>query len=648
MDFVEQLERAWRLCAGGLELDVDRKTGCLSRLVLRRDKKHVWTAHAGDVTVRDDRLERIFGCRHLTKVDFSPKGDTLVIRKAFHGAPWVLEETYRPDGGALAWDAALALESGEYRSCEISYHLPWPLPLYPMCFWAAKGNMPSAPHRFAGIALEYGEVTSGILIPALCCYRQDPQMGLLLAMPFDFHTPRFRFISGYRDPDLQVSFDWLALAPGKPARAKFFLRGCEPGWRPALGWLYERYKEYFEPRSKLIHSLWGGHILGRFDDSVREARKMVALGLKWHELHGHFPAYGNYHPEGVTSWRSRHFRRSRVLITVDTIRRTIRNLHEAGAATLLYMQLSGDADKKLWDSKFRGDRVRDWYGNLWSAWPGAYLMNSDLSLAFGEDIARQIDGMVERYPEMDGVFVDQPCYNFLDTAHSDGITAVNNRPCYMTALNFEPHLEHLSRLVHPGKAIIGNGPCAIWQMKYIDGFMAEAMDWLCDQMQYYGIGSKPMYFLEYNTSDQRLEQMFQKCLLYGAGFTSFPAAMPSKDLFDLYLPVLQRLYCRRWVFDLEPLRAPASFQGSVFRGRGGSLLVSVISTMARLPGRGPRDRTLCVRTRGVERAVRVTLQQPGGAVESIPFHRGGDGVQFDVPASTVAAVAELEFRNREE
>jgi hypothetical protein len=513
-----------------------------------------------------------------------------------------------------------------------------------MRWWAARDGMPSAPHKFAGVALEYGEICSGITLPALCCYRKDLNFGLLLGMPFDFKTPRFRFLSGYREPDLQVSFDWLALAPGKPARAKFYLRACEPDWRPALGWLYERHKEYFEPRSTLIHNLWGGHVSGKCDVSLDEARQMQQLGLKWHEVHEHFPAYGNYHPEGIEKWRSGHARKKETLISVDMIRETIRNLHGADAAALLYMQLSGDADEKLVVPKFASDCIRDWNNDLWPAWPGTYLMNSDPNLAFGRDITRQIDGIVQRYPEMDGIFVDQPCYSFLDIAHDDGITAVNNRPCHLTSWNFETHLEHLSRLLHPDKAIIANGPFAIWQMKYIDGVMAEGLEWLCDQLQYYTIGQKPLFFLEYDTSEAAIERMFQKCLHYGAGFTSYPSAMASKALYDAYLPLLQRLFRRRWVFDPEPLGLPGGHQGNVFRSPNGSLLVSVINTRTRLPGRALADRTVCVRTRDIARVERVTLQQPGGPVAEIPFRKENNSIQFDVPAAAVAVVAELGCR----
>lgn len=638
---IERHEHGWRIRAGGLELNINRKTGCLSRLAILRDKEHVWTEHAGDVTVRDDRLEKTFGARHLDKISFDENDRALSVRKTFRGAPWQLTETYRLEDDALAWDATVTLDAGDYRSCEIVYAFPWHLPLHPMRWWAATEGMPSAPHRFAGISLEYGEICAGSLIPALVCYRPDLGFGLTLAMPFDFQTPRFRFLSGYRDRDLAASFDWLALAPGKSARASLLLRGCEPDWRPALGWLYERYEEYFEPRSTLIHNLWGGHISGTFDVPLDEAKKMVALGLKWHEVHAHFPAYGNYHPEGMPSWRSGHDRKNETLITVDMVRRTIRNLHEAGAAALLYMQLSGDGDEKLLDPKFQGDRIRDWHGDLWPAWPGTVLMNSDPSLAFGKDMTRQIDGIVQRYPEMDGIFVDQPCYSFLDTAHDDGITAVNNRPCHLTSWNFIPHLEHLSRLLHPQKAIIGNGPFAIWQMKYMDGVMSEGLEWLSEKLQYYTIGQKPLFYLEYDISDRRIERMFQHAMLFGAGFASYPQARASKDLYDKYIPMLERLYRRRWVFDPDPLQLPSTFKGNLFRSERGTLIASLVSDLQRLPGRSAGKATVAVRARGVEQVKQATLYMPGAPAQPVGFSNKDGEVQFDVPGDLAAGVVEL-------
>jgi hypothetical protein len=638
---IKKASAHWHLEGGALQLRIAKATGSLSALTIMHGKKFAWTHYPGDVTVRDDLLRKTFDTRDLKHVTFGRKDDVLSVRKRFRGAPWVLEESYSAGEESIHWQAKVILERGDFRSCAVSFAIPWPQPLYPMRFWAAKENMPSAPHRFAEISLEYAEVTSGILLPALSSYLEKEDAGLLLAMPFDFKTPRFSFVSAYREPCLQARFDWMALAPGRPAETSLLLRGTRGSWRPALGWLYERFKEYFEPRSSLIHSLWGGHVSGQCDVSLEEAEAMAELGLIWHEIHVHFPAYGNYHPEGVKKWRSGHDLNFKKLISPAMIRRTIKNLHAAGSAALPYIQVSGDGNMKLLDAAFKGSRVKDVHGDLIS--DGTHCqMNSDPSLPFGKDMTRQIDGMIRRYPDIDGVFLDQPCYNFLDSAHDDGITAVDNRPCYMTGFNYYPHLEHLSRLLHPDKVIIGNAPYSIGIMKYIDGYMAEHVGWLPDHLQYYGL-AKPMFFLCYDTADRDIELMFQNCLIYAAGYTSYAEAKPSKDLYDKYLPLLERLFRRRWVFEANPMQLPSGFRGNLYRGEKGSLLAGIVSVAPRIGGRKVPDNSVRVSTSDIEEVKNVKIQEAGKRVRRIPFKRESGGVQFSIPGGTVAAVAELEF-----
>ncbi len=647
---IEKSAKGWVLSGGNLVLEIDRMTGCLSFLKISGENNFVWTVHSGDVTVRDDLIRKTFDLRDIRRVQVTAVSeDSLTLKKYFAGAPWYLEERYRVEDQVIGWEAKVMLDKGDFRSCAVSYHIPWPQPLYFMAFWAAKENMPSAPDRFAGIALEYGEVSSGILMPALCSYLEKEQAGLLLVMPFEFKTPRFRFISSYRDPDLQAQFDWMALSTHQPASTSLLFRGTGGAWRPELGWLYERYREYFEPRSTLIHKLWGGHVSGKCNVSLKQAKAMADLGLAWHEIHEHFPAYGNYHPEKMVNWRSGHARKDTTLITVDMIRQTIKNLHVVNSAAMPYIQVSGDGDAKLLDSQFINSRVKDRYKNyIYTGYTeginfcNVYQMNSDPNLPFGKDITRQINGMVSRYPDMDGVFLDQACYNWLDTAHDDGITAVNNRPAYMTGFNYFPHLEHLSSLLHPHKAIIGNGPFGIGIMKYIDGFMSESSGWLCNHFQYYGL-AKPMFFLMYQPHDRDVELMFQRCLIYAAGYTSYAEAAPSKDLYRKYVPLLERLFRRRWVFDPKPMETPAGFNGGVFRNPSGNLLVSIVSEEARLSGRALRDNTVCVRTFDIEQVIKVTLQQPGTKISTIPFKKENGAVLFDVPGDVVAAVVELHF-----
>lgn len=643
-DGVLKTTKGWRLKTKNMVLDIDRETGSLSGLTITVGKEFAWSAHAGDVTVRDDLLRKTFDRRDLAKVRFDVNAGALVIEKSFRGAPWLLKETYRPEDDVIGWDSEVILDAGDFRSCAVTYNIPWPQPLYPVSFWAARKDMPSAPHQFAEIALEYGEVTSGILIPALCSYLESKDAGLMVAMPFDFRTPRFRFISVYREPDLQVQFDWMALSPARSARTSLLMRGTRGNWRSGLGWVYERFKEYFEPRSTLIDTLWGGHVSGGFNVSRDDVAAMATLGLKWHEIHGHFPAYGNYHSEGLQSWRSGHSRNDETLITQDMIKRTIENLHAVGAAAMPYIQVAGDGDDKLLPVDFEGSSIRDVFGNTVCAWPGTHIMNSDPALPFGKDITRQIKGMVSRYPEIDGVFLDQACYNFLDTAHDDGMTAIKNRPAYMTGLNYYPHLELLSSLLHPSKAIIANGPFSISIMKYVDGYMAEGSGWLCDHLQYYGI-SKPMFFLVYESDDRNIELMFRRCLIYGAGFTSYASATGSKDLYDLYLPLLRRMFGRRWVFDANPIQLPTGYAGGLYRKSDGLFVASVVSNMPRYSQRSSQPSTVCLSAAGLEDVQHVRLHVLGSEMQNVSFHREGSAVQVDVPGGAQACVIELEANN---
>ena len=639
---IERIAGGWKLKGGNLVMDIAGDTGELKKLVVGGD--FVWTPDRGGVYVQDDLTGKKYTGRDIKRIKFELKGSTLTICKYFKDVPWMLTEKYSVEDEVINWTARVDMTRGDFRSCSIVYSIPWPQPPYSNNLWAAKENMPSELGRFGGFAFEYGEITSGILIPALCAYRKKEDAGLLLAMPFDFKTPRFRFVGGYRDPDLDVRYDWLALAPGRPAEASLLLRAAYGGWRPSLGWLYERFKEYFEPRSRSIHNLWGGHISGGYDVPLARARIMAELGLKWHEIHGHFPFYGNYHPEGMKSWKTGHPKRGSKKtpdITVDIIKRTMSTLHRVGSAAMPYIQVAGDGDDKLPADILKGSLIENIYGEKVSAWPGTHLLNSDPSLPFGRDVIRQIKGMAARYPEMDGVFLDQACYNFLDTAHSDGITAVNNRPAYMTGFNYFPHLELLSGLLHPGKAIIGNGPFGIGIMKYIDGFMAEGEGWLCNHLQYYAL-AKPMFFLVYDISDRAVEKMFQNCLFYGAGYTSYPEAYrSSKDIYALYTPLLRLLYRRRWVFESEPVKTPSGFNGNLFVNPAGNLVASIVSSTPRQMPRSVSSETVCINSARAGSVGKVILHEPGQKPRKTPFSVKDKTLQFDIPGRTIAAVAEL-------
>ncbi len=645
-EFIQKEKDCFILTTDDLVLHIDAANGCVRQAAVRNgDAEEVWEAYAGDVSVRDDLLGFTFGRDVQSMAQCGIENDALVIHKTFCGAPWVLTESYRKEGNALAWEAVVSMSEGKFRSCAISWNLPWPQPVFECNVWAPCGGMPTPLFRLSGRTFEYGEVTSGIGLPALVTYNEKRDIGIALAMPFDYQTPRFRFKMGFRDPDLAAEFDFLALSADHAAKAKLLLCGTCGHWRPALGRLYERYREYFEPQSETIDALWGGHICGTFHEKEDAVKDMTRLGIKWYEVHGHFPAYGNYHPEGMKTWRSGHFLDNTEMISVDTVHETIDLLHRNGVAAFPYIQINGDGDAKLLPPEMESCRICNRRGDTWGGWPGTLMMNARLDNPFGKDIVRQIDGFCERYAEMDGAFLDQSGYNFIDTAHDDHITAIDNRPASMTGFAYFPHLEHLSKNLHPKKSIIANGAFGIGLAKHLDGFMNEGDSEILESHQYYALGRKPIFLLVYDTNDICIEIMFQSALLHAAGFASYPAAMPSRDLYDKYMPLVQKLYRRRWIFDKDPIKVPAGFKGNIFRGETGSLLIPLVRSLSRVGARSAAaEEKLEISVPGAEKFTRCTLSQPGKPDVALNATVGDNNrLAIELVPEMTAGVIELAF-----
>ena len=122
--FLLETEELWRISAGGMELSIGKADGCVNRIVNLSGERKVWAAYCGDVTVRDDLLQRTFGRRDLKSVAFEANAERLVIHKQFQGAPWL---GIRADAcrrrlpflrGQLESAVAAARLSGSFLGCE--------------------------------------------------------------------------------------------------------------------------------------------------------------------------------------------------------------------------------------------------------------------------------------------------------------------------------------------------------------------------------------------------------------------------------------------------------------------------------------------------------------------------------------------------
>lgn len=652
MKTIECTDKTWRIRGGNMVLDLDRKTGCPVRMEVHGGNRVVWLDELADIQIRDDRLRKTFDRRDIVDARFVHKGDGLAIQRRFRGAPWLLKESYILERGAIRWEAELVLANGAFRSCCISYKVPVPTPIFPLTVWCAREGMPTHVHSHHLLTMEYADVNGGIMLPAVAVYvpgsgasywgKTKVNAGLMMTMPFDFKTPRLSFTTSYREEYMAAHFDWMALSPGKPAHACLLLRGIGGDWRPELGWLSERFKEYFIPRSRMTGELWGGHFAtcNPFI-TLKEAQTAAALGARWCELHEHFAGYGDYVPD-QEPWLNGDGTNNPP-ITSDAVRKYIATIQAAGVKALPYIQVSGDGYVDTIAKRFEESQMRDLRGRQLSSWPGTWMMNSDPALPFGKHIAHVIDEMMRRYPKLDGVFLDQPSYNFQDTRHDDGISAYENRPCYMTGFNYEPHLEHLSRVLHPAKAIISNGVYCVGQMKYIDGLMNEGMWTGCDRFQYLAL-AKPLFFLMGTPQARYIELMLQDCVLYACSPSNHPNYQPFTYLYRAYRPLIEKLNRRRWVFDPDPFQLPEALKGGIYRGENGNLMLTLKSQTSVTATRRNPTLDAVVRTRDIGRVKRMTLYLPGRRPSALKHKLEKDGAHFGLPAGIGAGLVELHLK----
>jgi len=632
------------LSASGIRAEIDPASGNLSRLFARR---RTWSDRPGRLIITDDLLRRTFDDRHTktnTGVRRLPGG--VRIEKRFPGAEFNVVETWRAHGDHISWSAEVALKPGKReRSIEIRQLLPYPPRPYGLGAWTGRSDFPTTIERLGNLELQYGELCYGTVFPSLTLYRKEENVGLTITKPFGLKTGRLSFLFGdYRGAGIGLKTSMCALRPGRPVITRFLIRAHEGCWRPGLAWLYRLHRDYFEPPNPRVRSIEGGYLLAHPFMTDEEIGSMLPHGLKWEELHCHFPWYGDYLPDAeswtpIDTWEAcvawdqaggaaaeqltkrafagRSTFRSDVPITRSLLREHIARVHKRKVKSLYYWQCAGDASPCI-QERHPDAVARDENGAPYPGAADSTLMNADPETSFGKAMLKQISRIYEIFPELDGIFLDQLCYGAIDYAHDDGFTMVNNRPAYDLWRCYEAPVRRLAEVTHRrDKLIFANGPYNVEVQREVDGIMAEGRSWLADTMQYLCI-SKPLLFLDFYHDDaRRAERMFQCCLLAGASYSLFPHPPPAvAEVIGRYRPMVEMLFGRRWLLEPDPLTLPEGIAGNIFRAQDRDVLVSLVSTSKS-----------CLDRNGITRQVEVRCRFRGArdirTAHSLGTHYGG-------------------------
>ncbi|MBU0714131.1 MAG: hypothetical protein KJ964_02085 [Verrucomicrobia bacterium] len=554
-----------------------------------------WNGYSGGLAVIDELAGRIFtNATAETKTMEAVGNSKRVFEKSYAGADFIVKETWMALEDCLSWRVEVSLKKGCLaRSIQVKQLFPYPYPQYKLNVWSANERFPCSLDKLGGLHLYYGDVCYGTLIPAVSLYDKGLKLGITLAKPFDLKIPRLAFcFKDYHSDGLEIETSCLRLAEGCPAITEVLIRPHEDCWRPGLAWLYARYPEYFNPPNPAVHNIEGGFMITNPFTEKRFVESAGKYKVKWAEIHNHFPYYGNYAPE-EKEWESviahdypevpPHGKTSRKLINDH-----IDDLHKNGIKGLLYFQCAGDAYIPYAENNFTDAIARDCAGKIIPTWKECCFADASPGTSFGKHLGRQIDKFVNDYPEIDGVFLDQLCYQAVDTAHDDGITAYENKPAAMFGHSYLANLKKLSEILHgQGKIVWANGPFNIEIQKDIDGMMSEGTSGICKSFQYLCL-SKPLLVHTYPDSPENVETMFKYCLLAGASYSIGgsstvpvpPGISPDiQKLFDAYIPLVEKLYGRTWLLEPDPLEIPSGFQSNIFWGNDKkSVIVTLINS----------------------------------------------------------------------
>ena len=496
------------------------------------------------------------------------------------GVEWIQSVT--PIDGGLSWRFHLCETAGKpLRSGFLKVKIPYAYPPNPLMTWAANKRFPTSLCDLGGLNLYYGDVCYGTVIPMVCLYDPKRNIGLTVARPLGRTGGRFAFRFGtYHEEGMEVVFSDFALKPGAEIDLELLLCGHVGCWRPGLRWFADRHPDYFLPPNRDAWKHQGPFAITSPFSTPETVKRLEAHGVKWSELHNHFPNYGSYAPE-VPDWESVVLHDYPDLkgeipgrISPELIRQQMRRLHKSNILAMMYIQCTGDGFIPWAEAHFPDAIARDSAGKLFTTWKECCFLNADPSTSFGQFMDAQIDRFLEMYAEMDGVFLDQLCYHTIDYAHSDGYTCVNGRPAYHFGISYEHGIQKVTTAIHgAGKLAWGNGPFDVEISKYIDGMMCEGTTGLSQGQKYLCI-RKPRLVHTYPTDPFKTEAMLRYCLLAGAAWSvggsstlrNPPVQTPEiRQLFAEYTPLIEPLVETEFCLEAKPVSLPIGYEYEVFR-----------------------------------------------------------------------------------
>ena len=558
--------------------------------------------------VVEDQLKR--GSETLARESLTPNLEQQLPRLALS---FQFQEEERPE---KMWRVILKNRSSERREVNVTFVLPVLQPGWKLFFPSgdAHPSWERGPLRYG-----YRETGTPLSMPMVALYHPEEDQGMTFFSDFEIPMQRMSVTCDHaHDPTmLKIARTHLRIESNGLVETSIHVGTHEGDWRPGLKLVRDKFPDFFFTKNPEMKELFGPFIFSTSIPPEEYVRHWKEEGVKAVEVHYTYPFLCKFVPteeafvramddvwacakldsdpnvpphdasyDEIKAYLDKTALRDG---SVEAIRSYLRVLKKHGLKSFMYFQPS-EPWERFARKYFSDCLVRDIHGEDEPVWYENIVANPFPEGEFGRYIAEQFKQLLDLYPEMDGIFMDEACYDQLDFAHDDGFSIENGRPAYRMGYAICKLTQQLCKMARErGKMIWWNGPYQVEIAREADGMMAEGGGMQGESIQYLTIGNKPTCCLVYN--ERQLKRNLVLGLLPTApsfavtGIYRLVQEMPrdpqvdpeSVELHRRYRPLFEHLKGKTWVLTPRPLSLPGFLDGNIFQVPSGDYVITLVS-----------------------------------------------------------------------
>jgi len=633
----------WRLDNADVSMDVESSTGLIRSLVFKRTALDLFQqlrggigGYVGALRIYDEHDDRWYDDLRtpFTVTNASKRGNTIRMTRHYAEAPFTVDIELRLEDDAFHWEVTAEKASPDLPDRSLRVYFRFPL-IAGWDVWApcAHGETPfdgMTPFEFMYVQIPYVS-TQEIILPMVSHYHRKLDVGYSMVEPLDANVPAAKFVfnngekcfnwgSMRKDvrtvPVLEAVNYYIGLVGKRAMNTKIMLFFHEGDWRCGLGKVYRRWREYFDPFNPTIYQQEGCYIGGSVHSSD-QAEKLVAMGGKYMEVHGHFQDYCDYYQDGKDRWHrigtkegvrrklleaqgkptrsqsggvaipgermaeqveryfSEHTDREVAELlgckvedlyhTRDDVKRRLQILADAGISCQWYFNYT-DGYRPRVEAEWPDAIVKDEDGEyVPSGWYMCHNLNADPRFSFGKFCYESARKIFEEYPMLDGFFLDCFRHYEIDFAHDDGVTVVNGKPCYSINHSYDDVERRIKTEIMKPRDLtsFANKPMSIRSMLYVDGQLLEGDGDMYEEKFFWASIASPLFYL-WGDRNRTTDEFLRRSIVNGAWPKLVECTDENIALYQKYLPLFDQFRRRVLCFEPDPMRVPRGSRGKLY------------------------------------------------------------------------------------